>query len=37
MTNGSCGKWRRGCPPPDRGEFVEHEDVKKLIDGRYLG
>jgi predicted transcriptional regulator len=27
----------KGLAAADRGEFIAHEDVRKLIDGRYLG
>ena len=27
----------KGLAAADRGEFTAHEDVRKLIDGRYLG
>ena len=27
----------KGIAAADRGEFVDHEDVKKLIDRRYRG
>lgn len=27
----------KGLASADRGEFIAHEDVRKLIDGRYLG
>lgn len=27
----------KGIAAADRGEFIAHEDIRKLIDGRYLG
>lgn len=27
----------KGLAAADRGEFLEHEDIRKLIDGRYPG
>jgi len=27
----------KGLAAADRGELVAHEDIRKLIDGRYLG
>jgi predicted transcriptional regulator len=28
---------RKGLAAAERGEFIDHEDVGKLIDGRYRG
>ena len=38
----SCDEWflqevEKGLAAADRGEFIDHEDVKKLIDRRYPG
>ncbi len=27
----------KGLTAADRGEFIDHEDIRKLIDGRYPG
>jgi len=31
------GEVEKGLAAADRGEFIDHEDVKKLIDRRYPG